>query len=189
MHRSVTTFDSQLEKRFFRLLRQVLPAGYIAQPQLPLSSFIENWEMDNLNSRERWLIMSCSIDFTICVDDANLTPLIPLEIDGYTNGESRGTSYFSLETDEQAKSREAKFNFKLRLLRGLGFPLQVLPGDMTWNENSLRRKLWMSSYECASPNLGDSNSAYYKLAQLLVGMRQDSEQGDSQQPLRLVQKG
>ena len=188
MDRSLSTFDSVLEKRVFKIIKELLPKGYTVQPQLPLSAFVDNWLMDELTRQEKWLIMSCSIDFTICRDDENLTPLIPLELDGYTNGESRGCSYFSLENNDEARKRKLKFSFKLRILRGLGFPLQVLPGDINWNSDSLRRKIWMLAYEYAPPNSSDPKNIYYQLALALVPGGFEIAANVEQNELNLIEK-
>lgn len=168
MQRANSIFDSESETRMFHQIAAILPEGYRLLPQVPLRSFVNNWIYDNLPfPHKRWLCQ-CSVDYAVCIDNVYLTPLIPIEYDGYTNGQTFGSEFLTLDLSDEARERKKKFEFKLDTLAKVGYPLQVFPGDINYSDSALVRQLTYSAYACCDPNDEDDDNEYFRLANRLL---------------------
>jgi hypothetical protein len=120
---SPSIFDSNSEREVFKALEQRWSERLRLYPQLPLSKIVVIEPSDHLSSGERRTFYGTNVDYTFC--DLTDRPRFSIEFDGIGHGFDHAGEYRQVRPTKDPH-RKLKLDFKLRVTRGLGYPLVIV---------------------------------------------------------------
>lgn len=119
-----SVFGSQPEREMYLALNKMsLPEGWSIDHNLPLAGVIHAERSDFRKESEFRYFRSTSVDFVL--RNAQGTPQLVIEFDGWGRGYSSGDSYVS-RSDPEDPQRQWKMQFKLDTFKKVDLPLLIV---------------------------------------------------------------
>lgn len=121
-----SVFGSKWERQLYKTIESSWPEKVTIYHNLPFLSVID-WSGARLESYERQVLKSTSVDYTACDRDTD-RPLMSVEFDGLGHGYSKGPMYVEVVGGSDPY-RSNKLNLKLRMADQVDYPLLVVSYD------------------------------------------------------------